>query len=250
MKYTYLLIDFCTILVPLIFSFHPRLRFYKSWAAFFPAVVLTGMIFIAWDVYFTQIGVWGFNEQYLLGIRILNLPLEEVLFFLCIPYACVFTYHAFSLVLDNPLAGKVEQSLTVILIIALVSAAIAHPTRIYTVTTFLFLALLLGFASWVFQVSWLGRFYLVYGILLLPFLIVNGLLTGSWLADPVVWYNGRGFMGFRIGTIPVEDIFYGMALILFNLLLYHLFLQKRTLYEKHRRGTGPAGVTDPKTAPQ
>ena len=83
----------------------------------------------------------------------------------------------------------------------------------------MFLAILHFTAIFIFKIKWLFRFYVIYGILLLPFLIVNGLLTGTGLASPVVWYNPSEIYGVRILTIPVEDIFYGMDLILLNLLL-------------------------------
>src|SRR5690606_5114561 len=90
--------------------------------------------------------------------------------------------------------------------------------RVYTVTTFWGLMILLLFTRYILKSRWLGRFYIVYALLLIPFLIVNGVLTGSGLESPVVWYNESEIMGYRIGTIPVEDVFYGMGLILLNLL--------------------------------
>jgi len=50
-------------------------------------------------------------------------------------------------------------------------------------------------------------------VCLLPFLIVNGLLTGSATTLPVVWYNPAEFSGWRIITIPVEDLFYNFDLL-------------------------------------
>lgn len=230
MIFTYLLVNFFTIIIPFIFSFHPKLNFHKNWNAFFPAVVITGVIFIAWDMYFTSLGVWGFNEQYLLGLEIYNLPLEEVLFFFCIPYACVFTYHCLDIFLGNPLKGKPENIFTLVLIIGLLGFGLFHYDRLYTVTTFLSFAVLLAIAKWVLKINWLGKFYLIYMILLLPFFLVNGVLTGIGLEEPVVWYNENEYMGYRMGTITVEDTFYGMELILLNLLIYKYILSRRKIF--------------------
>jgi lycopene cyclase domain-containing protein len=52
-------------------------------------------------------------------------------------------------------------------------------------------------------------------IALIPFLIVNGLLTSI----PVVLYNDAENLGIRIYTIPVEDVFYGYALLLGTILV-------------------------------
>lgn len=225
MKYTYLLIDFFTIIVPFIFSFHPKLNFYKTWKAFFPAVIITGLIFILWDVYFTNLGVWGFNPTYLIGLNIANLPLEEILFFFCIPYSCVFTYHCLNLFIKKSVAAPTEKIITLSFIIIALTIGLLSLDKVYTATTFILLAALLTFAKFIARVSWLAKFYVIYGVLLFPFLIVNGLLTGTGLDAPVVWYNNNEIFGVRILTIPVEDVFYGMDLILMNLLIY-LHLKK------------------------
>src|SRR5688572_1798193 len=91
----YLILNLAALAVPFVFSFHPRLKFVSEWKFFFPAVVLTGSVFIAWDILFTGMGVWSFNPEYLLGRYFMGLPLEEYLFFICIPFASVFTFHSF-----------------------------------------------------------------------------------------------------------------------------------------------------------
>ena len=40
MNHLYLLVNFFTISIPLLFSFHPRIRFYRYYPAFFAAAVL------------------------------------------------------------------------------------------------------------------------------------------------------------------------------------------------------------------
>ena len=226
MKYTYLLVNFFTIIVPILFSFHPKLNFYKTWRAFFPAVLATAFFFLIWDAYFTSLGIWGFNKDYLVGIYLYNLPLEEILFFFCIPYACVFTYHCLDL---NIKVQKFDDWVSLFFIIVCIVTAIFNFQNAYTLFAFLTLSLLLLIAKYVLHITWQIKFYVIYGILLLPFLIVNGILTGTGLDNPVVWYNENEMIGMRILTIPFEDVFYGMAMVLMNLLIYKGLLKTREL---------------------
>lgn len=230
MKFLYLLVDLFTVIIPFLFSFHPKLQFYKTWKAFFPAVVITGFCFLAWDSWFTSLGVWGFNQQYITGIELGNIPVEEILFFLCIPYACVFTFHC----LRNYIGSirKHEDKITTALIVVLAIVGILYYHRLYTFFTFLSLAVLLTISRYVLNIKWLSKFYKIYAILLLPFLIVNGILTGTGLEKPIVWYNNAEIIGIRILTIPVEDVFYGMELILMNLLIYYHLLSKKIVRKK------------------
>ncbi|WP_428331481.1 lycopene cyclase domain-containing protein [Mucilaginibacter sp.] len=220
MKFTYLLIDFFTVIIPLIFSFHPRIRFYKNWSALFPAIILTGLIFIGWDMYFTRLKIWGFNSQYLIGAYIGNLPVEEVLFFLCIPYSCLFTYMCLNVMIKKSFSKRIEIIISLLLIAISAFMALRFMSNAYTSSAFAVLAVLLFTAQYIIKVSWLPKFYIAYLWLLLPFLIVNGLLTGTGLEAPVVWYNPAHNLNLRILTIPVEDIFYGMDLILLNIMIY------------------------------
>jgi lycopene cyclase domain-containing protein len=61
-----------------------------------------------------------------------------------------------------------------------------------------------------------AAFLISYLVILIPFLVVNGFLT----AIPVVLYNDAESLGFRIYTIPVEDVFYGMLLVMMNIAVY------------------------------
>ena len=219
MRFTYLLIDLFTILGPLLLSFQPN-SFYKYWRSFFSAAIISAMVFIPWDIYFTHLKVWGFNPAYTSGFYLFNLPIEEVLFFFCIPYSCVFSYCNISAVIKKSLPEKSVKLFTLFLVGFCIVLVMVFHTQLYTAYTFTLLAGLLAAAQFIFKVNWLDKFYITYAILLLPFLIVNGLLTGTGLHQPIVWYDDTEIMGLRILSIPVEDIFYGMDLILLNVLLF------------------------------
>ncbi len=231
MKYTYLLINLCSVVIPFLFSFHPKIRFDKVWKAFFPSVILTAIIFLAGDVLYTYWEVWGFNPAFLTGIYIVNLPLEEVMFFFCIPYACMFSYHALDRHINFGNVSGIARYVTIPLILALFVLSFFFFDRLYTFAATAGLAVLLIIVRFVLNVSWLGKFYIVYLLLLIPFAIVNGMLTGTGLSEPVVWYDDTENMGIRIMSIPFEDVFYGMSLILLNVSGFE-YLKKRYLQEK------------------
>lgn len=102
-NYTYLLIDLVVIIIPLIASFYKKHSFFREWKYFIPANLIVAIPFLIWDHFFTLNGIWGFNPDYLIAYNIAALPIEEVLFFIAIPYACVFTYFAIEyLIPKNP----------------------------------------------------------------------------------------------------------------------------------------------------
>jgi len=231
MKSLYLLVNFFTIIIPFVYSFHPKIKFHKTWKGFFPAVILVGTVFVVWDMWFTSMGVWGFNPDYLSGFYIGNLPIEEVLFFFCIPYACVFTYHCLDKFLNLSWDFRVEKVFCLVFSIGLIFVGLVNHERIYTLITFISTGLVCLTLKFLLKVDWFGKASTVYGILLLPFFIVNGILTGTGIDAPVVWYDHTENLGIRILTIPIEDAFYGFELILLVIYFSKLFLgsKKRTV---------------------
>lgn len=230
MKFTYLLIDFFAIIFPFLFSFHPKLAFVKVWPAFFPAVVISSAFFIVGDIIFTNLKIWGFNHKYVLGYYFMNLPIEEILFFFCIPYACVFTYHCLNVLYFKNRTLISDRFFTIFFIIALLLLAIVHHDKPYTFFAFSVLVTLLAVTKFLLKAVWLTRFYLTFIVLLLPFFIVNGLLTGTGLNEPVVWYANSTYMGWKLLTIPVEDVFYGMSLVLMNVIILSSIQAKKKYF--------------------
>ena len=66
----------------------------------------------------------------------------------------------------------------------------------------------------VLKANWIGKASFIYLVLMPGFLAVNGILTGTGLESPIVNYNPKDFIGFRILTIPIEDTVYGYEMIL------------------------------------
>lgn len=220
-KYLYLTVNFLAFIVPFLFSFYPKANFSKKWKFVLPAIAVSGLLFILWDVLFTSLGVWGFNPEYILGIYIAGLPLEEVLFFFCIPYACLFTYFALNHLIEKDHLFPHQELITSLLIIVFMILGLYHIHKLYTGVTFLLTGLFLAYSLLKLRMRFMGRFYVVFAFLVIPFFVINGILTGAFTEDPVVWYNNAENLGIGLGTIPLEDIVYGMLMIVIPITIWH-----------------------------
>jgi lycopene cyclase domain-containing protein len=228
-KNLYLSIDFLSIIFPLIFSFLPlKNPFYKKWKAILPALIIPGLLFLIWDAWFTSMGVWGFNTRYVSGLYIYNLPIEEVLFFVCIPYACIFSYEAVKYYSKKDLFFNYRKAISILIAASSILVALLNYEKAYTALTFFSLSILIFLVEWKWKSLFLSQFYLAYLFIIIPFLLVNGVLTGTGIDEPVVWYNNAENLGIRMGTIPVEDTFYGMLLILMNISLFEYLQKEKT----------------------
>lgn len=227
-QYLYLWVMLGSIAVPLIRSFEKqRVKFYQGFKPMFIAIGFVGLFFIIWDIIFTQLGFWGFNPKYLSGIFIVNLPIEEVMFFVVIPYCFLFTYEVLNYFVPKDILGPYAKNISLYLLSFSAVMAVLHYDKWYTLTTAIFLSGTLAYVMYMHKPVWLGRFYLSFFVIIIPFFIVNGILTGWGIEEEIVWYNEAQFLGYRMGTIPVEDTFYGMGLLLAITIIYERLFRKR-----------------------
>ncbi|MDP4212316.1 MAG: lycopene cyclase domain-containing protein [Bacteroidota bacterium] len=226
LHYTYLLILMASVAGPLALSFDKKVGFCKKWKYLFPAMIIPALFYIVWDIFFTVRGVWYFNEKYITGIKIAALPLEEVLFFILVPYCCIFIYECVRTYFPNIRNKKGSDIFLKTLAIALLIGAILFHAKYYSSWTFLFTSLfiiIVYVCRKYFETFDAISFLVSYVVILIPFLIVNGFLT----AIPVVIYNDAENLGIRIYTIPFEDVFYGLLLTMMVVCLYERRLNRK-----------------------
>lgn len=223
----YLAIDLMAISVPFIFSFHPKIKFTSLFKYFFPAMLISGLVYLSWDVIFTQNGVWGFNDEYLIGITLLNLPIEEILFFICIPFASVFTHYTLTKIYPHFQLSELSTKWISRLLIIILSISIVFNTDKAYTTVNAICTLSILILTLVLKPQLLRSFYLTFLVVLIPFFIVNGILTGSFIPDEVVWYNNAENLSIRLFTIPIEDIAYAFGMLLLTVTLMEIFMGKK-----------------------
>ena len=227
MNWLYLGLDIFTLLCPVAGSFDKRVNYLYSWKASFLATVIVAIPFLIWDHIFTHHGFWGFNPDYLIGIYLFELPLEEYLFFFVVPFACTFIYEVckyyfrnYAMTWFNRVFYFAVPSYAIILLFFPTYGYYTASVEITSALALMFLILnnkKAKFAPIAFMFS------------LIPFFFVNGVLTGGMTNEPIVWYSEFEKVPFRLWAIPMEDVLYSFTLIVSNILIFE---RLKTRFEK------------------
>lgn len=209
--------------MPLVLSFDKRVAYVRRWIKVLLSAAIVGFGYLVWDVVATRRGDWAFNDLYSGTIRIFGLPPGEYLFFLTVPFACLFIFEVVKAYFRG---GRVKIPSWVVFscAIGLGVLAVVFRQKDYTVTVLVVSAvfLIIGQVSSLFSSL---HFWMFIGISMVPFLIFNGVLTSL----PVVEYGSRAIWGVRVYTIPLEDFFYCFTLLGLNALVYSLFTRDRVV---------------------
>lgn len=180
------------------------------------ATAVVALFFIAWDQVVTG-WWWRFNPSYTLGVFLGNLPIEEVLFFCIVPTSCLLVW----VNIRNRVHGAWRIPVEVYAAVGLGAAATFSVMEgwWYTMTVSV---LGVGMCVWS---AWANHFlrqraatYWM-GIVVGLTLIFNGYLT----ARPVVLYETAVKSGMMIGTIPIEDVLYGLILVVAVGMIYERY---------------------------
>jgi lycopene cyclase domain-containing protein len=239
-KYAYLLVDLFCLSGPFFLSFHKSVAFYKNFKPLAAGILLMSAVYLPWDILFTHWGIWNFNPKYTMQSRWFLLPIEEWLFFVAVPFACVFTFECVRYFKKTAPSKRFTQitSFSLLAISTVLSVFAAFEELWYT-----FSATLLCSAMLLFHIQrrseFLGYFLFAWFILLIPFYMSNGILTGLHfyeydlvntsqveITEAIVRYNNQFNLGIRIWSVPIEDFFYGLAMILLALTPYEYFREK------------------------
>tara|TARA_Y100000589_G_scaffold293182_2_gene297847 strand:- start:1675 stop:2352 length:678 start_codon:yes stop_codon:yes gene_type:complete len=218
MKTLYLMINLGTFLCAFFLSFDKKINYQKSWKSSFLSSVIIGIPFIIWDIIFTKNKFWGFNEEYITEIYIYNLPIEEILFFICIPFSCTFIYEVCKHYFKKLNMNNFNRVFYILIILYSIFLIISEKgIGYYTLSVVISSSLIL---LWLNFNNYYTYIPIAFFISIIPFLLVNGLLTGFFTEEPIVWYNENQKINQRIFTIPIEDVLYSFTLIVSNIIVF------------------------------
>lgn len=222
MKAEYLLLNLLIIAGPLALSFDSNVRYVRFWAKALASAVIVMIPFIVWDSAVSGVH-WYFSDLYTLNIRLLGLPPGEYLFFITVPFSCLFIWQIL-VTKRRAREGRTDLPQKILAGLFIVSALLFFRAgRTYTglVLAALSVTCVLDVLSGVRLLS--RRVTGIYlSIVTGLMLVFNGYLT----ARPVVLYNSGYFLGIRVFTIPVEDFGYGFALILVCTIVFEVLKRR------------------------
>lgn len=223
-------------------SFDNKVAYYKHWRFVFPAIFIVAVPFWIWDIAKTVAGVWGFNPDYYTRLLI-NLPIEEWLFFITFPWASVFIYLCLNVYFPlnistnqtrifnekkNLLAffiSDTEKLFTVLLICFFFVISLIYWGHLYTVTTFSATGFVLLWQFLYGNKRVRINFYRMFPIATIPFILINSVFTGAFTRAPIVVYNPEEYIGIRFFTIPLDDFAYNFLLTFSVIVIYDWFLE-------------------------
>ena len=211
----YLLINFLIIIFPFILSFTKKYYFLNRASSVFLSTLTVSIPFIFWDIIVTNRGHWAFNPKFTLTYRLLGLPIEEILFFVTVPYSCIFLYHYCKkhFGAGNRDIGKYSKNILALVFVFLGFLSEKEYTILVMVSTGILLISLSN--KYITSLSYLV--YIFLGFIL--FTIFNYLLTSI----PIVTYSKQYTSGIRLATIPIEDYFYNFVLLTLYAKAYDFF---------------------------
>ncbi|MBN2508947.1 MAG: lycopene cyclase domain-containing protein [Spirochaetales bacterium] len=212
----YVYVNLAILFFPLVLSFDRKVHFYTHLPRILAAMIPVSTLYIIWDIIVTGIGHWSFNKVFAGGPVLLGLPLGEILFFITVPYSCLFVYEVLRAYFPEKRLN-IPRWAGYTLALVMLTMIIPFSGKGYTVLA------LASAALAVILITHLGllhsrHFLLFLLISYLPFLIFNGVLT----ALPVVEYGPAYVTGVRITSIPIEDFFYNFSLLGITGALYAL----------------------------
>lgn len=216
MPIEYVLFNLIVLSGPLALSFDRKVRYFRRWPKALIANILVMIPFVIWDVLVTG-KHWWFNEKHTLGLFFLGLPLGEYLFFSSVPFASLFIWDVLLYYwadMESVSRKSVHYALMSFILIGL---WFFYLGKYYTGLTCISFGSLGIWDRWL-KTNVLSRLNAVRYLAILTILmfIFNGYLT----ARPVILYDRQYQLNLLIYTIPIEDFFYGYALLLANTIIY------------------------------
>lgn len=218
MRSAYYIFNACVLLPVLLLSLLADVKPQRHPKRLVAGFVLVSLPFILWDFWAANAGHWDFNKSYVYGPWLFSVPLEEILFFITVPLACIYVWGVICKY-SNSVRKISNQNLRAAFFLATLMSTlllILYWQNGYTRSAIISFLVMLLLLLWRRDIANLPQFWAYQLATLALFLLANGMLT----ALPIITYGEGAIIGFKIGTIPIEDFIFNFALLNSWLVIY------------------------------
>ncbi|ACP54435.1 lycopene cyclase domain-containing protein [Saccharolobus islandicus] len=211
-KPDYTMIDSMIFFPALILSLFVRRNYFQL----LKSIAIVSPLYLFWDFLATWKDSWSFNPKYVMGIYVINLPMEEVMFFLVTPFATLLIFDfVMNSVRDREVKWVQKVIITTIPLLIITLPFVFNYS--YTFIDFLYLIMSFIISLLIARDLLVSRnFWIFIGLSYIPFLLFDYFLT----SDPVVIYGPNSILGIRFITIPVEDFIYSFSMLTLYTVFY------------------------------
>lgn len=223
-QFTYLVLSVALLPLLLLTGPNKMSRLRETLKYMIPGILFSVAIYIIWGTRFNQIGVYTFNPDFITGITLWELPLENWIFLFVVSLVSLQVYNWVKIRFTAFEKPNLFLAVSLILVVVFGLSAYIFRQKLYSFFTFFLLSVY--FAYTIFRNRFkkhYTKFYVTYFVVIIPVILVKGILTSL----PVISYNPAATIGVSIVRIPVEDLAYFFLLLLMNISIFEYLNERR-----------------------
>lgn len=224
-KYYYLIFALIYFSAGLLVWKGKKVKFAKYLDAYFYSSFIVGLIFIYFNRNMLTNNGWFYNDQFLAGISLMNLPLEEILFLISFFFTASITFEIIRISFPERKIILPKRPL-IILALFFMLPAVIHMNKSYTFAVTILTSLSIMVATFLFNEQHLKRSFWISVVAFYPILIAADLFKCGL---PIVQYNADAIIGSKVLSVPIENFLYSFVMVFLYFTLYSYFRGKSRL---------------------
>ncbi len=223
-RFTFLLGLLIFAIYPIVGMLFIKVRFNQNIRYIFPSILVSCIIFLLWDIKFTEVGIWNYNPELTVGLSHKGLPVEQWLFYLLVPFSAMVVYEYVKRRYATLNLNNIFTAVSLVLVVAFAIIAYQYRVRFYTFFTFLFTTIYLVYTIFRKQFKpHLTALFLTYLLMLIPYALFSFLLTST----AVIAYHQEQVLNVWLGMMPVENLVFLFLLLLINLTVFEYLSERK-----------------------
>lgn len=199
------------IFIPVaIISFLTPFRKFRNFRPLALSIITVAPFFIVWDHFAVIYGTWEFNRAMVLNLFVFKLPLEEILFFIVVPFSTIIIMEILIPFSEKRFKIKYVYNIMILLSVIFIITGLFNLDKSYTSVVCFFASgsMIIAVASKA-KIVERFTFWLYILISYIPFIIFDHIMVTL----PIFVYGRGAIVGIRIFSIPIEEYLYVFTML-------------------------------------